>query len=297
VSKNEDHDFDDIDVFLRQDCAMSNSMKIKADAISDRERSHVDRLLARAAHINGDVAQTLDCVTQACASLDGDISLCEKLTFELTNCENAIVLLAQMLDDDLLSFEASPESSPTPETEAETEPATHLSPAIEPASAAATLPEPEVLLEQVAAQNELIRNLQNRLNALESGAEENMQAPSWAADNAARMFDEPYVNRVIIASNNDGNLKFPLDKNIVTIGREAQNDIHIRSKFISRFHARIVSDQGGAIIEDLGSRNGITVNSRKIRRHQLRSGDLIDLGKTQLKYIDLKEGAVGEGQA
>ena len=97
--------------------------------------------------------------------------------------------------------------------------------------------------------------------------------------------------------NGDENLKYPLSRHIMTIGREPHNDVHIRSKYVSRFHARIVSDRDGAVIEDLDSRNGVSVNSRKVRRMQLKSGDLIDLGRIQFKYIDLMEGSAGEGQA
>jgi hypothetical protein len=39
------------------------------------------------------------------------------------------------------------------------------------------------------------------------------------------------------------------------------------------------------------------MNSTRVRRQKLRSGDLIGIGRMQLKYIDLMEGASGEGQA
>ncbi len=107
----------------------------------------------------------------------------------------------------------------------------------------------------------------------------------------------PYVNRLIVNMNGNETLKYPLSKNIMTIGREPHNDIHIRSRYISRFHARIVSDQDGSIIEDLDSRNGVAVNAKKARRQVLRSGDLIDLGRVQLKFIDLMEGSADEGSA
>ncbi len=107
----------------------------------------------------------------------------------------------------------------------------------------------------------------------------------------------PYVNRLIVNMNGGETLKYPLSKNIMTIGREPHNDIHIRSRYISRVHARIVSDQDGSIIEDLDSRNGIAVNAKKVRRQVLKSGDLIDLGRVQLKFIDLMECSADEGRA
>ena len=89
----------------------------------------------------------------------------------------------------------------------------------------------------------------------------------------------------------------PLQDDSIRVGRRRDCELFLDSKDVSRYHARIVSDSDGAIIEDLDSRNGITVNSQRARRQQLRSGDLIDLGRTQLRYIDLSEGTSGEGQA
>lgn len=109
--------------------------------------------------------------------------------------------------------------------------------------------------------------------------------------------ETPFVNRIVLLTNSQGNFKFPLNRSIMTIGRADQNDIHISSRFVSRFHARIVSDAQGSIIEDLDSSNGLHVNSDRVRRRQLRSGDLINIGRTQLKFIDLMDGGSGEGNA
>ena len=156
------------------------------------------------------------------------------------------------------------------------------------------------LLQSLEKQEARIRELEEQLeeqkSALQStGTHAN---PAGEPSNLIERGDSnPNVNRLIISMNGDDNTKHPLSRNIMTIGREPHNDIHIRSRYISRFHARIVSDQDGSIIEDLGSRNGVAVNAKKVRRRQLRSGDLIDLGRVQLKYIDLMEGSASEGQA
>ena len=109
--------------------------------------------------------------------------------------------------------------------------------------------------------------------------------------------DESAVNRLIIVERGNQTLKFPLTRNIMTIGRESENDINIRSRFISRFHARIVNDRHGCTIEDLDSCNGLSVNSRKVARKELHSGDRTNLGRIQLKYIDLMDDGSGEGVA
>ncbi len=76
----------------------------------------------------------------------------------------------------------------------------------------------------------------------------------------------------------------------MTIGRGPENDIQVANEFMSRVHARILSDKNGASIEDLNSRNGLIVNSKKIKcPQQLCNGDLVSLGKMQFKFIDLAE--------
>jgi pSer/pThr/pTyr-binding forkhead associated (FHA) protein len=71
----------------------------------------------------------------------------------------------------------------------------------------------------------------------------------------------------------------------------------LRSSHASRHHARILTDDRYTYIEDLDSANGIMVNSERVTRQQLHSGDIINAGRIQIKYIDLMEGSAGEGQA
>ena len=104
-------------------------------------------------------------------------------------------------------------------------------------------------------------------------------------------------DRLLLNITAQGNMKIPLDKGITTIGRRTANDLCINSRFISRFHARIINTAAGAIIEDLRSCNGIAVNGLQVRRHKLRSGDLIAIGRHQLRYIDLNDAAGGDGHA
>ena len=82
--------------------------------------------------------------------------------------------------------------------------------------------------------------------------------------------------------------KYPVTKPSVTIGRASTNDICIRREFVSRMHARLTVQGIGAIIEDVGSKNGILVNSEPTKRRLLIDGDIISLGgKLDLKYVEL----------
>jgi len=48
------------------------------------------------------------------------------------------------------------------------------------------------------------------------------------------------------------------------IGREGEGVILVKSSTVSRKHARLAIDTSGAIVEDLGSKNGTYVNDRRI---------------------------------
>lgn len=57
---------------------------------------------------------------------------------------------------------------------------------------------------------------------------------------------------------------FVLADRAQTIGRNATNAIRLNTVGISRTHARIYSDSGGWMVQDLESRNGVRVNGVRI---------------------------------
>lgn len=79
--------------------------------------------------------------------------------------------------------------------------------------------------------------------------------------------------------------EYPLEKVTTHIGRRPNNDIHIDNLAVSGEHAAIVKMGQDYYIEDVGSTNGTTVNGDEIQKHLLQHGDVIELGKHQLKFI------------
>ena len=73
------------------------------------------------------------------------------------------------------------------------------------------------------------------------------------------------------------------------VGRSHDNEIPIKSKFVSRRHAQITSNSFGCTIEDLNSTNGILVGNKRVKRHRLRDGDVVSIGIHDLVYTDLRE--------
>src|SRR5688572_19816179 len=77
----------------------------------------------------------------------------------------------------------------------------------------------------------------------------------------------------------------PLDKEKVTIGRKASNDIQIENLAVSGEHARIVTILNDSFLEDLGSTNGTLVNGMPVKKHILQDNDIVEIGKYKLKFV------------
>lgn len=93
-------------------------------------------------------------------------------------------------------------------------------------------------------------------------------------------------SRLLVFLEADPPIKYPLFKEVITIGRSERADIRIDGDYMSRIHARILTDDGGAVIEDAGSTNGIEVNGRPVLRHKLEHGDVLSLGNLHFTYLD-----------
>jgi type II secretory pathway predicted ATPase ExeA len=84
--------------------------------------------------------------------------------------------------------------------------------------------------------------------------------------------------------------EFDLPLGRTVLGRTADNDLQIASKFVSRHHAQISTTPESCLLEDLNSTNGVYIKSRRVKRHQLIDGDVIQLGEHKLVYRDLRSG-------
>jgi hypothetical protein len=80
-------------------------------------------------------------------------------------------------------------------------------------------------------------------------------------------------------------VEFPLSAEQNVIGRSGRSDIRIKHPGISTEHAVIRIVDTVATIEDLDSTNGTRVNGRSVKRHVLRHGDQIEVGRERLMYF------------
>lgn len=81
-----------------------------------------------------------------------------------------------------------------------------------------------------------------------------------------------------------------LTKERTTLGRRPYNDIVIDNLAVSGEHAVIHMADDGVEIEDVGSTNGTYVNAKAVTRQELRNGDIIEVGKYKIRFLQEAEG-------
>jgi pSer/pThr/pTyr-binding forkhead associated (FHA) protein len=92
--------------------------------------------------------------------------------------------------------------------------------------------------------------------------------------------------RLVLSMNGSVQGEFTLNKERVSVGRKPDNDIQIDNLAVSGKHAMIITILDDSFLEDLGSTNGTYVNGKLVKKHALRNGDVIGLGKHELKYLN-----------
>ena len=96
----------------------------------------------------------------------------------------------------------------------------------------------------------------------------------------------PPLGKLLVATDGRTVQEIPLTQGRIIVGRTADNDLQIDSRFVSRHHCQITTSANSSVVEDLNSTNGIYVKSRRVRRHYLNDGDVVLVGKHELIYVD-----------
>jgi type II secretory pathway predicted ATPase ExeA len=96
----------------------------------------------------------------------------------------------------------------------------------------------------------------------------------------------PPLARIFVAHEGETFLERELRPGRIVIGRTPDNDLQIESTFVSRHHCQIVTRPDTCMIEDLNSTNGIYVQSRRVRKYNLNDGDVVQVGKHEIMYVD-----------
>lgn len=88
---------------------------------------------------------------------------------------------------------------------------------------------------------------------------------------------------VVVRSDSQSGLDFTVTDATV-LGRSDEADIVLDDPYASEFHFRLVAQEGGLTLHDLGSTNGTYLNGRRVTAPtELRRGDAVQVGKTVME--------------
>ena len=90
--------------------------------------------------------------------------------------------------------------------------------------------------------------------------------------------------------------EFVLDKEVMTIGRKEDNDVRIENLAVSGHHAKLLNIFEDSFLEDLNSTNGTFVNGKAITKHPLKNGDVISIGKHELRYVNASGASMDDSE-
>jgi hypothetical protein len=120
-----------------------------------------------------------------------------------------------------------------------------------------------------------------RASHLVRGRSETIAPPAAAHDDTHLV-----LGRVLVSTEGRTVQELSLRIGRVIVGRTADNDLQIDSRFVSRHHCQLIVSAQACVIEDLNSTNGIYIKAKRVRRQHLNDGDVVVIGKHELIYVD-----------
>jgi general secretion pathway protein A len=102
---------------------------------------------------------------------------------------------------------------------------------------------------------------------------------------------QPAVGRLVLSLKGVKLAEAVLVPGRLFVGRTPDNELQVDSKFVSRHHAQVVTTPDGSVIEDLNSTNGMYLHGKRVRRHKLTEGDVINLGMHDLAFFRMDAAA------
>jgi pSer/pThr/pTyr-binding forkhead associated (FHA) protein len=98
------------------------------------------------------------------------------------------------------------------------------------------------------------------------------------------------VKRRLVPVLRQGVIEIRLDRPVLVVGRSVTCEVQLTSGLVSRRHARLTLSGLGVSVEDLGSRNGVYVNSvRVVGSVRLKPGDRVSVGDEVLYFGEVEE--------
>jgi pSer/pThr/pTyr-binding forkhead associated (FHA) protein len=95
--------------------------------------------------------------------------------------------------------------------------------------------------------------------------------------------------RLVMMSPPAPGAEYALSRERMRIGRAEDLEIWVNHRSISREHAEVVNEGGKLFIRDLASANGLRVNGGDTHNHELKPGDVVELGQVRFRFVPAGE--------
>ncbi len=94
------------------------------------------------------------------------------------------------------------------------------------------------------------------------------------------------IGELVVISGVDKGRTFPLEEGQpLRIGRGDAADTKLRDQAVSRLHCQVECQGERLVLSSLSTTSGTKVNGRQITSHELRGGDLIRIGDSELRFV------------
>jgi pSer/pThr/pTyr-binding forkhead associated (FHA) protein len=93
------------------------------------------------------------------------------------------------------------------------------------------------------------------------------------------------IPRLVWERGDGSRVDFPLEADVMLVGRDATADICVDEPLVSRAHARVERRGGGFFVLDLGSTNLTRVNGEVVTERELRHGDEVRFGRARCRFL------------
>jgi pSer/pThr/pTyr-binding forkhead associated (FHA) protein len=107
-------------------------------------------------------------------------------------------------------------------------------------------------------------------------------------DRIERQMVQKYGGSILVGEENADFSEFPLDREVITIGKA--KFVHVKAKgwWLSGIQAKIVRQNNCYTIVNLGRKGKTKVNGEVVSKAVLKNGDLITVGNTTFKFVEGK---------
>jgi serine/threonine protein kinase len=89
---------------------------------------------------------------------------------------------------------------------------------------------------------------------------------------------------VVIAGPDQGRTFTMTEGKSLVIGRGQTTETRLRDPYVSKTHCHVEFDGGKIILKDAGSAGGTLVNGERVSQRELKPGDVIRVGETQIRF-------------